>query len=269
MAKSRKTDKGRHRENRGTGMMQYYIPWLRSPEVPSRGRSHRPWGIKTRRNHEFFSDLEEYYFLVAEWCDQVIDIREQYPLLPVEQTQMIAKSLGYKHPQDDQTGEPYVMSTDFLLTVHDGDLVKLVARTIKSSSDLENPRVREKFAIEREFWKLQGVDWAIVTDEDIPINMAKNLKRIRGSYFWHLNSKPSPAVLFTFKNEVLSYDLDGPLNLSAICISLDKLHNFDMGYCLIMLQYLIWNKEIVVDMNQLLNFRELVINKCVKLHLSK
>ncbi|WP_077849884.1 TnsA endonuclease N-terminal domain-containing protein [Clostridium puniceum] len=38
--------------------------------------------------------------------DDVVDIREQYPLLPIEDTLAIALELGIKHPEDPQTHQP-------------------------------------------------------------------------------------------------------------------------------------------------------------------
>ncbi|WP_318246853.1 hypothetical protein [Bacillus norwichensis] len=39
-------------------------------------------------------------------------IREQYPLLPIKETIVMADKLGLKHPTDTKTGEPVVMTTD-------------------------------------------------------------------------------------------------------------------------------------------------------------
>jgi len=53
----------------------------------------------------------------------VIDIREQFPLLPVEEVQEIAHSKGINCPVDRKTREPLVMTTDFRITLNDGDEV--------------------------------------------------------------------------------------------------------------------------------------------------
>ena len=55
---------------------------------------------KTGRQHEFLSDLERNYFYLTEFSDAVLDIREQFPLLPQEETIVIAEELGIKHPAD-------------------------------------------------------------------------------------------------------------------------------------------------------------------------
>ena len=144
MPRQRKTDKYRLIEGRGTGRLHHYKPWLKIHELPNIGRSHRPFGIKTRRIHQLLSDNEYYYFLMAEWSRNIIDIREQYPLLPLEETIYIANELGYKHSFDKFRSENVVMTTDFILTIKDGNLVRDIVRTIKPVKDLNKSRTKEK-----------------------------------------------------------------------------------------------------------------------------
>lgn len=82
------------KEGRGTGIGSEYKPWLNIQDVASMGRSTRLKGIKTNRQHEFLSDLERNYFYLTEYSDFVVDIREQFPLLPLEETIVIADELG-------------------------------------------------------------------------------------------------------------------------------------------------------------------------------
>src|SRR5713101_3462125 len=77
------TDK-RIKEGRGQGRGANYLPWLYIHDVPSRGRAWRTKGWKTGRPHHLLSDLEHDYQLIQDWDPSVIDIREQYPLLPLE-----------------------------------------------------------------------------------------------------------------------------------------------------------------------------------------
>lgn len=51
-------------------------------DVPSMGCSHKIPGVKVERIHHLLSDLERAYLLVCEFSEDVVDIREQYPLLP-------------------------------------------------------------------------------------------------------------------------------------------------------------------------------------------
>ena len=168
------------KEGRGSGIGLEYKPWLNIQDVSSLGRSSRPKGIKTERQYEFLSDLERNYFYLAEYSDFVVDIREQFPLLPLEETIVIADELGIEHPTDPKNGEPIVMTTDFLLTLDKGQGVFEVARTIKMKDELLKERVLEKFEIEREYWQRRNIDWAIVTDEDIPKTLARNISYVHG-----------------------------------------------------------------------------------------
>lgn len=178
-----KQDIERHIANGfGSGAGVGYVPWLRVQDVPSMGRSHKIPGVKVERIHHLLSDLERAYLLVCEFSEDVVDIREQYPLLPVESTQAIAKAIGVRYPRYKSTALPLVMTTDFLLTVRqpNGDF-KSVARTIKYQQDLKQDSLRtlEKLEVERRFWMSQGVDWAIVTEEMFTPDLIKNLGLLR------------------------------------------------------------------------------------------
>ena len=102
---------------RGKGTGKDYLPWLRVQDVPSKGLSTRVEGWKTKRIHHFLSQLELLYYYVLEWSRAILDIREQYPLLPLEETISIAQSCGIPHPAHPKTKKPVVFTTDFLLTV--------------------------------------------------------------------------------------------------------------------------------------------------------
>lgn len=68
------------KEGRGQGQGADYKPWLTVRDVPSRGRSHRSLGMTTGRAHHFLSDIELRSFLLFDWVQDVVDIREQFPL---------------------------------------------------------------------------------------------------------------------------------------------------------------------------------------------
>ncbi len=164
------------KEGRGQGHGSDYKPWITIQDVPSLGRVSRIRGIKTNRQHEFLSDLERNYFYFLEYSDNVVDIREQFPLLPLEETQYIANSLGLHHPSIKENNEDIVMTTDFLITLkRPDDSTYDIARTIKPKDSLTDKRVIEKFEIERVYWKNQQIDWAIVTDKEIDKTIAHNI----------------------------------------------------------------------------------------------
>ncbi|WP_244919527.1 TnsA endonuclease N-terminal domain-containing protein [Nostoc commune] len=159
----------------GQGRGADYKPWLKVQDVPSRGQVNRIKGWKTGRVDHFFSELELDYFYVLEWSQVVCDIREQYPLLPLTQTQAIASECGFRHPAVGRTSELVVMTTDFVVTMRQSIGTTEIARTLKYAKDLQSKRTLEKLEIERLYWLSRGIDWGIVTEREIPSALVKNV----------------------------------------------------------------------------------------------
>lgn len=279
MGKSNKRDKARFREKRGTGKGKDYIPWIRSIEVSgNRGRSHRVLGIKTGRHHELFSDNEEYFFLLAEWMDDVIDIREQFPLLPIEETELIADELNVQHPsivvkkrmvpgyKDSliyYETENVVMTTDFLLTLSDGTVV---ARAIKTEKDLEKQSVINKFHIEATYWQKQGVEWKVVSDKDITKTLALNLKILKGAYVWFQKCDLTLAQLKLLKYDISDAIDTNDTNFVILCHKLDAKYQLNPGTALNALKLLIWTKDISTNLNSKINFSNIKLEMEVSIN---
>jgi hypothetical protein len=88
----------RIKDGKGQGFGVDYKPWLTIHDVPSNGVVTRMDSWTVGRIHHFMSIFERRYFYMVDWSDQITDIREQYPCLPLERTIEIAKELGVKHP---------------------------------------------------------------------------------------------------------------------------------------------------------------------------
>lgn len=162
----------------GQGEGKDYKPWIRVGEFSSSGTSYRiPYYKQGGRICHFFSQLEARAFYLFEWSENVVDIREQYPLLPVETTLALADSMGIKHPASynkrSHVSEITVMTTDFLVRFANGNQK---AYSIKMSQDLNNPRVMEKQRLETAYWGSQGIPFAILTEHQISHKIAGNLE---------------------------------------------------------------------------------------------
>jgi hypothetical protein len=175
------TIKKRLSEGRGSGAGASYIPWIYVHEVPSIGKSSIRGGWKTGREHHFLSTLEAMYFYLLEWDESVTDLREQYPLLPREETQAIATELGVKHPSDPKTGVDVVMTTDFFVVFNTlyGCLIK--ARSLKYEVALKDNRTAEKQLIEKVYWSRRNVEWNVVMENSHNMCSIKNIQWIHKS----------------------------------------------------------------------------------------
>lgn len=172
-------------EGRGQGTGTSYVPWLSVHDFPSKGRVHRIKGWKHGRVHHLFSDLEANLFYTFEWSTTIIEIREQYPLLPLKETLAIAEQLKVKHPADPRTGHPLVMTTDFFLTIKRKLETRYEALAAKYSSDLISQRTREKLEIERMYWYRRNVDWSVGTEKQLHLILIDNIKWVHP--YRHLN----------------------------------------------------------------------------------
>jgi hypothetical protein len=63
-------------QGRGQGHGREYKPWFAVRDVPSNGYVNRILGWKTKRRHEFLSNLEARDFYLYDWSRSVTDVRE-------------------------------------------------------------------------------------------------------------------------------------------------------------------------------------------------
>lgn len=269
MAKRKRTQntEAMLKEGRGSGAGKEYIPWIKIQDVPSAGRVTRAKGIKTNRQHEFLSDMERDYFYFLEFSDDVVDIREQYPLLPIEDTLSIAMELGIEHPKDPKTGEAIVMTTDFLITLNKDNKYCELARTIKSKDDLLNKRVLEKFEIERIYWQRKERDWGIVTEEEIDKTIAHNISFIHG--YRDISDIDSFAGILPLEVKDLIYEflkriVDDKRTMRTICSEFDDDMMLQSGSGISVFKYLIINRIIEIDIKERIDVNKNIIIKNVR-----
>jgi hypothetical protein len=160
------------REGRGQGTGAEYNPWIHIQDFPSLGMVSRVSGATTGRAHHLMSNLELALFYLLDWSDDVMDIREQYPLVDLSQAIEIAENANIRYPYDPKSGFPYVLTSDFYIDTKQG----LMVMSVKPSSELGKPRVREKLEIERRYWSMRGVRWSIMTENEINRTKANNIE---------------------------------------------------------------------------------------------
>jgi hypothetical protein len=248
----------RLKEGRGKGTGANYKPWLTIQDVASLGRTARVLGMKTGRRHELLSQLEADCFEILDWAEHVVDIREQFPLLPLEETIEIAEQLGFAHPKDPKTGEQIVLTTDFHLTIQGSLGVFYTALTIKPSAELENPRVIEKFEIERCYYQKRNTSWRISTELDIPQVIVRNIKWFRNCY--NLPSLSSSGLsdrdVIRAKRLLVELLNERKEPLTTITADCDDRLGFQPGQSLSLVRHMLARRELLVDISQPINPRK-------------
>jgi len=227
------------KEGRGQGEGLSYRPWVSVHDFSSQGTISRIAGYKTGRIHHFLSRNELNYFFLLEWSDKVLDIREQFPLGDIAMAADIARAAGISYPHDNVSGFPYVLTCDFMITTGDG----LKARTIKCSAELQNRRTVEKLEIERRYWAARGIDWAIVTEHEIPLQKCRNVEWIHTSATLPINlaaPELQQCMLGLFREGLIP---------AQLVKGFDALYGLPPGSGLRIFKHLLWTKQIACDMN--------------------
>ncbi len=251
----RKTDKCRLKEGRGLGIGSQYIPWIKVHEFGSNGRVSRVKGWKTGRVAHLMSDLEHKCFLNEQFDDQVIDIREQYPLLPLEQTKSIADKLEVIHPPKSRK-QKTVMTTDFLITLK-GAPIKYKAIAVKPKEGLEDARIAQKLAIEAEYWRLKEIPFEIVTEDEIDEVLAKNLEIMYKDYWWLEKMAYLPETIDGLVNQFKQLMVDQNMTPVEAAKYIGALQKWDKYEYVNFLHYLIVTKRIAVDLSKPLDLNKL------------
>ncbi|WP_199610011.1 TnsA endonuclease C-terminal domain-containing protein [Flocculibacter collagenilyticus] len=207
------------KEGRGSGQHSEYKPWITVRDLPSDGRVHRVFGHKSQRTHHLLSDIELAVFLLLEWHQDIVQIREQFPL-EIETTRQIALESGIDHPS--LSGVMQYMSSDFLVNSQDPNQPKFVLQ-VKHSEALSDARTIEKLELERRYWQLKEVPWFLITERDIPETVIKNIKWLypaqrdeidmelliqRVDYYdHHFTKNPNKNIIDICKNLDIAYEL--------------------------------------------------------------
>lgn len=228
----------------GVGEGIAYKPWLRVKDVKSHGTRSEIPGRKVERVHHLMSSIESEFFFLAEFNDSVLDIREQFPILPLNYTQKVCKAIGVEHPKHPKTKEPIVLTTDFLLTVTDGNRLHYHAISVKPESKLDDKRVSEKLDVERVCWELLGVKFQYFTGNEDTKIQSRNID-------WA--TSPFRQSSLRFSSEQIASALElivvGVSTVDDLCTALISQNIVNHSDALSLIRLLIADKYITADLS--------------------
>jgi hypothetical protein len=247
----------RVRQGDGQGHGGQYDPWIKVYGVSLDSHKYRELGWKTGREHHLFSSLEFDVFCILDWLPNVLDVREQFPLLPIDETLALAAQMRITHPNVQyKRTSPYkyiVMTTDLLIDIQTDTGVRQVALDIKPSGELDKRRTLEKLELARRYWAARGIEWRIITQHDYNHVIAKNLKE-------KLRAHRSPTGKIRLpENELdeLGYNFTeivrtGDMSLSKAARTFEQQNSLDPGSGITLAWHLIATKKWIVDLSVLL-----------------
>lgn len=243
------------KEGFGQGEGSSYKPWVRVQDISSRGRSRKVPGMKSGRLHHTLSDLEYYYLLLLEFSEEVVDIREQYPVFATEKARDIAAEMGIRYPMYAGTQVPFVLTSDFLVTLqgNPGEKTRHAVRTCKYESELADPnhgpRAIEKLELEKAIWADRGVtDWKIVTDRLLVPVLRDNLEWLHQSNWSEAGFAREEELQRQFAQAAVR-TADGERKLSSVIRSISSWVGLPPRQGTSLFKYLVWNKSLLTDLS--------------------
>jgi len=231
------------RRGEGLGVGKEYLPWLDARKTRTRGVSSQTLGIKTERHHHGLSTHEDNFLYIAEFDSNIIDIREQFPLLPLDLAIRIAEELDIKYPVVPYTNQPIIVTTDYLLTYRKDSSIEYMAISVKPTGGLKTKRDFEKQEIERVWWEMLGIRWFLYLNTRDQKILAENLKwlsqPVRNKTFFEPNTiSKAIEIIPVGKSDIRSV---------TECLSCELKIDDDLANELF--RVLVWNKYIELDLS--------------------
>lgn len=245
----------------GLGEGSSYKPWLRVQDVKSRGNSGKIEGLKSGRVHHTLSEGESCFFYIAEFCDSVVDIREQFPLLPLDLSLKISKTIGVDHPENPQSKDPNIITTDFLLTCSDGVDTWYEAVSVKPEAELGKKRAAEKLDLERIWWELQGVTFHLFVMTELNKIQSENIQWFTSPIRQGCHRPP-----FNLMRQALELIRQGTVLTEDICDQFINQLGVSEDEALLILKLLIADKDVVIDLDRPVAETGVIEIKQVRIH---
>ncbi|MFT4145246.1 MAG: TnsA endonuclease N-terminal domain-containing protein [Mobilitalea sp.] len=221
------SDIGRLRQKRGQINLQHpekYLPWLFTRDC-HRGEGTRhllPDIYNENRVLHLMSDLEKQIYYMLRTRDEIVEIFEQYPLLPISATEEICNRYNIVHPAYPRNNH-VVMTTDLLLIVKsNNNEMTYVACAVKPSSKFRRERVKEKLFVEEMYWKDRNIKFGVMTELDVDKQYVKNVILCKKGFKGVGNRSAYDCIKFLIVNHIIKVNMKKKIDLDKVIYDIKR-----------------------------------------------
>ncbi len=181
---SKITSRAKLNQGRGLGSGYDYKPFIKTREFNSRGTCSNFIDWKTGRQMEFLSQTELHIFMQLRWDDDILDIKEQYPLdldrlnTIIDEANSELKAAG-QDALKIRYNEDHWLTTDLVLNKTNGETEAI---SVKYNKEHLKSRDIETVWIEKKYWNSLGHKFRLMDKSDVNPILIKNLRLVMEYY---------------------------------------------------------------------------------------
>lgn len=203
-----------------------YKSWLSEREFSGQGSLCILKSCLFKRNHVVFSKLQEKVLLDLLYQEDVVDIREYYPIFA--------------------TGDDKVICTTFLVSRRkENEIVDEAISVVREVNKSNGKRI----SFQNEFYEERGISYKVVTEKDL---IGQNNKQYNYKLFY--KAKCNAAVFERYRKTLVYQALQKQIKRSGCCCTVNELIREYQGQELLQaieyLKYMIAHKEVQINWNE-------------------
>lgn len=235
----------RIREKRGLGDGVEYKSWVSAQDFSSNGSTYRIKGVKIPRQYVLFSKTMYFIFLYLEYCDYVIDIKENFPIHDIYNDENIVSGINLRKFRDKKSGLFYTQMVSFMIKALDEDGMEYeFACAVLNSSSLNKKITLESLEMKRRYYETRDIEFHVITNKDIDRNVIRNLELFREGAELIYDTSISEMEMKEFRDVLLERVRSTDDSILQVIKGFQLDFETDRGLTMNLLKNLFWTKKL-------------------------
>lgn len=188
-----------------------YRSSIKASRAKSVGTTSEFVDYKTGRMVTCLSQGEMKFWHILRWNDDVLDIKEQYPLDDNLVDKIYIQLFGENSINPEVESDKH-LTTDFFVTLRNGE--KRAYQIKPNENSIKNPHDMKRLQVEKLYFKSLNIPWKLIFTDDINLVYFDNIKRAVAYYdALKVHDETSKFQHLVATKEIVDIDMQSkPLN---------------------------------------------------------
>ena len=233
----------RIRRGLGIGSLTAYKPWRTINNSGIKGTAGCVHGIRVDRRYEILDQRARTYFYLLERMPEIVDIRESWPILDINDTVELCCKFDVTHPKHDIYPEP--ICVEFLITENGPDGPRFRAAALSANPARMSARSQRLKQVAQNWCTDHGIEWSLVDTSKLDRTVIDSLRYLRGWY--RHRYVPDPKVADTFAEFFMNHYQNNTV-LGELVEAVRKIMRVPPDAALDMFRYCAWSHRIPISL---------------------